>query len=780
MDHLPTPIDGERPVVHFYAHHRNYSPKDFYRIPHEYEYDDFEDLLENGLREGMDPSDASQFLQSWLFFGLLSIFLGKDINCEDFAGNSGENLSTKKLRQHLQTWAGQLETSKDEDYLYKHNMQYIQASMALESTRKFVWKHLSFKLMGKDDFPQVEDESKLINPTLTLSSNSVHEGLDPLLTLSIASLGELLQEELWKHLLHLHKEHPKLFRNSSVEGERLWGASKWCRQQMQSRKWCPRDIRRLETTMQSVNRIYYTCVMEVSRPGLNHAVCTMWKCNANRKESVTFLDAKHFHRDSKRNCEMKAKQLPEIQVINIINEGKTPFVKWTDHGQLELIPIDLEDDKSLPPSGYGALSHSWNDSIIHCGTDARGGNNRTILPCQLDKLRDTFASVLGLSNEEPVFWVDVLKAKAVLVWDRNILERPLRSDKRYIELNMRIRYGEWSTRLWTLPEAVLAKNLYVAFKDDYLSTEQIAEARDKARDDPNDRHHFIWRAGHPFSPAIWHLRQWHLSKRDHRQENAFPVQRSWQEIQFRYCSKESDETIVLSAILGLDNSKLLDIGPHQHRADEIGSRRMKSFLDSLDSTVGLGIPPGMIFLPRPRPRTLEPQAITGYTWSPDTWMTQQLHSFPLYRTPNQNSCLMQSGIHVNLDGILLQCLRSEVPNQRFWLTIHQSMHKWFKVHAAIAEEDWIEFWTSEVCEYHEPSIILNVQSIRERWELGLLVSSQGRLASGQVRRVKTLCRVWIRLESNTNIIKKLKKEFREKPEGKMIGLKVRDQQWCVE
>ncbi|KAK6086616.1 het domain-containing protein [Seiridium cupressi] len=752
MDHLPTPIDGERPVVHFYAHHRLYSPNDFYRIPHEYEYDDFEDLLENGLREGMDPSDASQFLQSWLFFGLLSIFLGKDINCEDFAGNIGENLSTKKLRQHLQTWAGQLETIEDEDYLYKHNMQYIQASMALESTRKFVWKHLSFKLMDKDDFPQVEDKSQIINPTLMLSSNSVHEALDPLLTLSIASLGELLQEELWKHLSHLHKEHPKLIWNSSVEGERLWGASKWCRQQMQNKKWCPRDIRRLETTMQSVNRIYYTCVMEVSRPGLNHAGCTMWECNANRKEAVTFLDAKHFHKDSKRNCEMKAKQLPEIQVINIINEGKTPFVKWTDHEQLELIPIDLEDDKSLPPSGYGALSHSWNDSIIHCGTDARGGNSRTILPCQLDKLRDTFASVLGLSNEEPVFWVDVLclprdykqkgrvlnqltniysKAKAVLVWDRNILERPLRSDKRYIELNMRIRYGEWSTRLWTLPEAVLAKNLYVAFRDDYLSTEQIAEARDKAKNDPNDRHHFIWKAGHPFSPAIWHLRQWHLSKRDHRQKCAFPVQRSWQEIQFRYCSKESDETIVLSAILGLDNSKLLDIGPHQHKADEIGSRRMKSFLDSLDSTAKNPGTPGDNWI------YLEPR-----------YMDDAAASFV--------STIQNSESEFVLD----------VPNQRFWLTIHQSMHKWFKVHAAIADEDWIEFWTSE--------------SIRERWELGLLVSTQGRLASGQVRRVKTMCRVWVRLESNTNIIKKLKKEFREKPEGKMIGSKVRDQQWCVE
>ncbi|KAK6067825.1 hypothetical protein SCUP234_11436 [Seiridium cupressi] len=445
MDHLPTPIDGERPVVHFYAHHRPYSPNDFYRIPHEYEYDDFEDLLENGLREGMDPSDASQFLQSWLFFGLLSIFLGKDINCEDFAGNIGENLN---------------------------------------------------------DFPQVEDESQIINPTLMLSSNSVHEALDPLLTLSIASLGELLQEELWKHLSHLDKEHPKLFWNSSVEGERLWGA--------------------------------------------------------------------------------------KIQVINIINEGKTPFVKWTDHEQLELIPIDLEDDKSLPPP------------------------------------------------------------------------------------------GEWSTRLWTLPEAVLAKNLYVAFRDDYLSTEQIAEARDKAKNDPNDRHHFIWKAGHPFSPAIWHLRQWHLSKRDHRQKCAFPVQRSWQEIQFRYCSKESDETIVLSAILGLDNSKLLDIGPHQHKADEIGSRRMKSFLDSLDST---------------------------------------------------------------------------------------SMHKWFKVHAAIADEDWIEFWTSE----HSREMGAGTTRI-----------NAGSIASGQVRRVKTMCRVWVRLESNTNIIKKLKKEFREKPEGKMIGSKVRDQQWCVE
>jgi hypothetical protein len=125
-----------------------------------------------------------------------------------------------------------------------------------------------------------------------------------------------------------------------------------------------------------------------------------------------------------------------------------------------------------------------------------------MLPCQLSSLRDTFHSIFDLPHgENPLFWVDVLclprnyemkgkllnklnaiygKARAVLVWDRNLLGRSKPCQEKYIEMNIRLRNGEWSWRLWTLPEAILGENLYVAFQDDcFVGMNEVVDARQR-------------------------------------------------------------------------------------------------------------------------------------------------------------------------------------------------------------------------------------------------------------------------------------------------------------
>ena len=79
MDHIPAPIDGRRPDVHFYAHKTTYRPDDFFTLPGQEGYNDFQLLLEDGLYNSIDAEEANVFLQSWLFFALLAQVLDEEI-----------------------------------------------------------------------------------------------------------------------------------------------------------------------------------------------------------------------------------------------------------------------------------------------------------------------------------------------------------------------------------------------------------------------------------------------------------------------------------------------------------------------------------------------------------------------------------------------------------------------------------------------------------------------------------------------------------------------------
>lgn len=96
------------------------------------------------------------------------------------------------------------------------------------------------------------------------------------------------------------------------------------------------------------------------------------------------------------------------------------------------------------------------------------------------------------------------EAAGVVIWDSNLLME--KKTLNIIELNMRIRASEYSRRMWTKLEAILAKEIYVQLNDDTVSLIEIITARDDARCEPEHEQNYIWEAGHPFSAAMYQLR----------------------------------------------------------------------------------------------------------------------------------------------------------------------------------------------------------------------------------------------------------------------------------
>jgi len=99
----------------------------------------------------------------------------------------------------------------------------------------------------------------------------------------------------------------------------------------------------------------------------------------------------------------------------------------------------------------------------------------------------------------------------------------------------------------------------------------------------------------------------------------------------------------------------------------------------------------------------------------------------------------------------------------------------------VDEEKWEHFYENQIQKADEPSIILSAYSPKEQWEVGILVASKGRLHAGDIRWVKILSRVWIRLETNTNIIYKMRDSFRQNQGWMAFGEMLSgEQRWCVD
>jgi len=146
---------------------------------------------------------------------------------------------------------------------------------------------------------------------------------------------------------------------------------------------------------------------------------------------------------------------------------------------------------------------------------------------------------------------------------------------------------------------------------------------------------------------------------------------------------------------------------------------------------------------------------------------------------------MKWGLQVEFPGLILHCPEAPIENPKFWVPVHQSLHKWFKVVADGGDraigKSWKDFWREKVCRNRETGIIMSSENPRERWEVGVLVTSKDLLTNGEVRWVKVLCRVWIRLETNQGIIQELADRFRSQKDTMIFGERLKTpQKWCID
>jgi hypothetical protein len=787
MDHLPQhDIDHIR--VPFVAEARVFTPGDFFSFPKDSLHCTVDQLLQSGPSV-ISPDQAAGFLQSWLFFALLAQVLNENIDSEQFVRHrqGQKEVSTEDIIS-LFDKSPQLELSSSprqsvsvEDPDRSHQ---LRASLALEGARNFIlaWCSDSDQGSGQDESTfssVVNGEEGDVQPAF--------KDEHPEICLSVGILGESL-DRFWAR----HRPRARLLNDPGLYGswenqvtdQRSWGFSKLLCKRMIDNGWCPQEVRRINVTAGDLSSMYYISSFRPVKQR-DHSTCDYETCRLNPWRTSEMHTEKCPFRDP-----TTARLLPdEAELKRIVNAGNIPLLRFNNIEELTLseyvVPWSKQESIGEPAESseqprFVAISHVWSDGL--------GPVEGVGLPgCQLSRIRDTLKKDPETRNLP--FWIDSLcvpqtpkeRNKAFqmmgqvysLAFTVLVLDSTLRKTSSFpetLEAIVRVNTGVWSTRMWTLPEGVRARNLHFDFKNGLLSTRDLRRRYEKAKQNPLDREHHVYKAGWLFSPHIFSMRhkiddlQSEPKKKTGASEHE-KVAHIWQSMQWREASRVEDETLCLARLLDIDPLPLLQIESNTAKTAE---HRMIEFLDLLDQHVG--IPPGMIFLPGPKLR------VRGFSWAPCSWMCKRSRDLasPLFVAEQRLSFLTRNGLHVQYPGILLHPGRNPV-EQRFWVPTDRNLTRWYRVEflpdpdANLGQETWADIW-KRACSGDEAPAIVFSRFDPDEPKLALLVEGIGRrkeeIRNGSpekmrqdVKWVRSLCRVSIQRETDHAMAAKLTQDF---------------------
>jgi hypothetical protein len=202
-------------------------------------------------------------------------------------------------------------------------------------------------------------------------------------------------------------------------------------------------------------------------------------------------------------------------------------------------------------------------------------------------------------------------ASSVLVLDSRVQQLSLSSG--IAERAMRIYLCNWTHRLWTFQEGMLARKLYFQFSDHAQSKVDFADQCQEDMEESKAGGTFI---SFPTDAQSATLNHYTILKDMVEQKLAelsalFPP--LTHALQSRATTKRSDETICGATILALDTKPLFEVkSDGKEDEDEVANRRMEIFLEQIG-----GFPQGIIFH---RHRRLQR---SGFRWAPASLMGAQ-------------------------------------------------------------------------------------------------------------------------------------------------------------
>ncbi|KAK7947834.1 uncharacterized protein PG986_008720 [Apiospora aurea] len=265
---------------------------------------------------------------------------------------------------------------------------------------------------------------------------------------------------------------------------------------------------------------------------------------------------------------------------------------------------------------------------------------------------------------------------------------------------------------------------------------------------------------------------------------------AWRSARWRDTSHKEDETIILSTLLNLDFRDTTLDGPTRHKdpktQDAIEQRKemMKDFLQLISKHCPGSIPAGIIFLPGKRLK------LPGFGWAPATWTSgrNEDYPYPLSRMEHPTE-LVPEGLLVRYPGIMLHCEKlatvTSQNSQGFHFPVDRELNEWYRVDLinenTLPKVADIEAGrTGRVFNYMLAVIISRPRPKERLRDVGLLVEIYESSWRRHERQVRNENIFYSRILSRVHISRVGPVSWRE-PSDQVIGERTReDQLWCVD
>jgi hypothetical protein len=323
MDHLPSVPEPYQPIEVPYLGGKKYDGLGFSGYPARQRWQ--VDVLLEGDLQGRTPTEAAQFLQTWLYFGMVREALAfnesDQISGDDFirVNDSGQGIiSTRKLPELLTALVGKARVSK---WRNEHTAYFerFRKCMALSCA---VWRTLV-----KED-----------------SDGTAQRLLSPEILLSIQVLGATLDIGITE----VCKTSPDNFHYTW----RVIPRSNFLMKRMVSQGWCPSVVEQLSKPCMTF--LYYVSLLGPPGP-VDHSHCSAEarSCSAKNVNAGNYK-LKHVSM----NCKCDHIFIPTgdgSKVANAIRDGHIPVIHLRDNGLKFLVDIDIHSPWN--PIAYTAISH---------------------------------------------------------------------------------------------------------------------------------------------------------------------------------------------------------------------------------------------------------------------------------------------------------------------------------------------------------------------------------------------------------------------------------------
>ncbi|KAI5837099.1 hypothetical protein DFP73DRAFT_326606 [Morchella snyderi] len=583
--HIPE-LEGPshpRPEIPCLCKARDYDKKGFLEFPARKGWTI--DIVKGPVRlDGSEssPERIAQFLQAWLFFGMLHEILlisGRDVDLNLFIRYQGMDpvITTAPLRQEF---GDMIDRGAD-------RATVAHKELEMKNVFRKVW---TFFLTYLDTCSPTRWR---ITDVLCLDT-----------TMSILILAESLRNAAIITL--------KVSADSSLKDVGFFLGINPLKERMLSAGWCINTITMLHEMLDHTG-LYIASLLRVSGTSnrQSHHLCTPASCEANFVSEATYETS---HTEACRaqgssSCPHISVDVPKV--CSILRRGGTPVVNIVPYGP-DNKQIKLEVVESSP---YVAMSHVWAHGL--------GNTKANSLPrCQLFHLRAVTRELvlIGATEaedqrlEQPPIWMDTLcipvhpdlkkdrkaaivglaktfrEASQVLVLDADIQTCPKNAGR--MERGTRLLFSGWMRRLWTYQEAVISGEgsycwkLQIQFSDGALPFHLMGRKQG-----------FL---------SLCHTQK-AINMLYHRLplvgDNAFRFRTLARALRYRSTSRMEDESICLASVLGYDLKELSQT--------ECPDRRMALFYSYIPE-----MPADLLFLHK------ENLEIDGYRWAPKSFLKQ--------------------------------------------------------------------------------------------------------------------------------------------------------------